>query len=198
MAAVATAVAWIPPIVFGARWPDYSALRDFISELGAAGAPDAAAVNASFALAGVLFVATCLAVARAHAAWRVGIALVSAAGWSYVVAAVVPCDAGCPAQGSSVQALHNTAGAAGYFFAGIGLLLLAGPVSRAGHPAIASLSRLAGVTAIGGLAAMGAPELEASRGALQRLVELGLFVCLLALARATSASSGRHPTSGPA
>lgn len=198
LALMATAVAWLPPMLFGVRWHDYRAVRDFISELGAAGAPDASVVNVSFAIAGALFVAACAAVGRARPAWRVGLALVSAAGWSYLVAAIVPCDAGCPAQGSSQQALHNTVGAAGYVLAGIGLLLLAGRMSRDGRPALASLARAAGVVGIGGLAAMGAPELEAVRGALQRIVELGLFASLLAIAQATNVSSSPRPTSGPA
>jgi hypothetical protein len=48
LAAAATLAAWVPPIVFGLRWPDYRASRDFISELGAVGAPDAGTVNVSF------------------------------------------------------------------------------------------------------------------------------------------------------
>lgn len=198
LAVAATAAAWLPPVLFGARWPEYDAVRDFLSELGAAGAPDAAAVNTSFALAGVLFVAACAALAPGRPAWRVGLGLLSAAGWSYLAAAVVPCDPGCPAQGSAQQALHNGAGALGYVLAGIGLLLVARPLSRDRRPVLAALVRVGGAIAIAGLVAMGTPELEAERGALQRIVELGLFASLLALARATSASSGRHPTSGPA
>lgn len=198
LAVVATVAAWVPPLVFGARWTDYSAARDFISELGAAGAPDAVAVNMSFAFAGALFIAACAVIGRGRPAWRVGLALVSAAGWSYLAAAIVPCDAGCPAQGSSQQALHNGAGALGYFLAGIGLLLIAGPLSRDGRPARASLVRVGGVVAIAGLAVMGAPELEVVRGVIQRLVELGLFVSVLAVAQVTSASSAPRPTSGPA
>lgn len=181
LAAAATAAAWLPPVVFGRRWPGYSPSRDFISELGAAGAPDAAAVNLTFLLAGVLFVAVCAALARAAGRGAVALALVSLVGWSYVVVAFAPCDAGCPAEGSPTQALHNTVGAVGYLGGGIGLLLLArGRESRRDAPAW--LATAAGLLAIGGLVAMGAPELAGVRGAAQRVVEGGVFVWLLVAA----------------
>ncbi len=178
----ATVAAWLPPIVFGLRWPGYSPSRDFISELGAAGAPDAAAVNLTFLLAGLLFVATCVTTARATRGSTTAMMLASLVGWSYVVVAFAPCDAGCPADGSSTQALHNAVGALGYLGGGIGLLL----ASRAGAPvrhAPPWLSVAAGLLAIGGLVAMGAPELADVRGAAQRVVEGGVFVWLLVTAR---------------
>ena len=52
VAALATVVAWAPPVAFGLRWPEYRAARDFISELGAASAPDRSLVNLSFLAAG--------------------------------------------------------------------------------------------------------------------------------------------------
>ena len=180
-AVAATLAAWLPPVVFGQRWGDYDAGRDFISELGAAGAPDAAAVNLTFLLAGLLFVATCAALARAAGRGAAALALVSLVGWSYVVVAFAPCDAGCPAEGSPTQALHNAVGAVGYLGGGIGLLLLArGRESRRGAPAW--LATAAGLLAIGGLVAMGAPELADVRGAAQRVVEGGVFLWLLVAA----------------
>lgn len=182
LAVAATVAAWLPPIVFGLRWPGYSPSRDFISELGAAGAPDAAAVNLTFLLAGLLFVATCVTIARATRGSTTAMMLASLVGWSYVVVAFAPCDAGCPADGSSTQALHNAVGALGYLGGGIGLLL----ASRAGAPgrhAPPWLSVAAGLLAIGGLVAMGAPELADVRGAAQRVVEGGVFVWLLVTAR---------------
>lgn len=182
VALAATIVAWVPPVVFGLRWPDYRAGRDFISELGAAGAPDASAVNLTFLAAGVLFVAACAAIARASQGRALALSLVSLVGWSYVVAAFVPCDAGCPAEGSATQALHNAAGALGYLGGGIGLLLAARAreAARRGPPWLAAG---AGAVAIAGLLAMGAPELAAVRGAVQRTVELGVFAWLLLAAR---------------
>lgn len=201
LALTATAVTWVPPLVFGWRWRDYSAPRDFISELGAVDAPDAAAVNVAFAVAGLLVVTLCIALARRLPALRLAMTLMSAVGWSYLVAASVPCDAGCPAEGSGRQAMHNAVGALGYLLGGVGLFVAARPLLARGQTALAWLARAAGVTALAGLMAMGTPELGDVRGASQRIVELGVFVWLLAAAwsrSATSGSSDRRPTSGPA
>jgi len=185
LAVAATLAAWLPPLVFGVRWPDYRASRDFISELGAVGAPDAGAVNVSFVLAGLLLVAACLAMARRTPGGRraVALGLLSCVGWSYVMAAFVPCDAGCPAEGSATQMLHNTAGGLAYLAGAVGLLLAAG-----GHPGEARgpawLAIVAGLVALGSLLGMGAAELAEVRGAIQRLGEAAIFTWLLVEARA--------------
>jgi len=179
---VAAAVALLPPIVFGALWSEYSAVRDYISELGAAGAPRAGAVNGSFALAGAAIVWACVTFGRTMPRLRGPMWMLAALGVSYLVAAVVPCDTGCPAEGSSSQALHNTVGALGYLVGGLGLLA-AGKVDAArGAAPLAWGARLAGVAVIGGLIAMGAPELDSVRGLAQRAVELAAFAWLLAAA----------------
>jgi hypothetical membrane protein len=188
LAVLATVVAWAPPTAFGVLWPAYSPVRDYISELGAQGAPYAAAVNASFLAAGVLFVTTCLALSRRQSASRTGLLLVSAIGWSYVVAAFARCDAGCPAEGSATQAVHNTVGALGYLLGGIGLLRVAGPLAKNHQDSAAVLARVAGLTALAGLIAMAAPELGDVRGLVQRVVEFGVFAWLLVAARPTSVS----------
>ncbi len=186
LAAAATAAVWLPPVVFGWRWETYRAGRDFISELGAAGAPDAAAVNATFLVGGLLFVAACVALARAAGRGAATLALVSLVGWSYIVVAFVPCDAGCPAEGSPAQALHNAVGALGYLGGGIGLLLAARRGDRV-RRAPSWLAVAAGLVAIGGLVAMGAPELADVRGAAQRVVEAAIFAWLLVDARLAGA-----------
>lgn len=184
LAAAATLAAWLPPIVFGLRWPDYRASRDFISELGALGAPDAAAVNLSFVVAGGLLVVTCLSMARLGPGGRraAALGLLSAVGWSYVMAAFVPCDAGCPAEGSASQMLHNAAGGLAYLAGAVGLLLAAGGRTDAGGPAW--LSTGAGIIALASLLGMGAPELADVRGAIQRLGEAAIFTWLLVEAAA--------------
>lgn len=184
LAAAATLAAWLPPIVFGLRWPDYRASRDFISELGALGAPDAAAVNLSFVVAGGLLVVTCLSMARLGSGGRraAALGLLSAVGWSYVMAAFVPCDAGCPAEGSASQMLHNAAGGLAYLAGAVGLLLAAGGRTDAGGPAW--LATGAGIIALASLLGMGAPELADVRGAIQRLGEAAIFTWLLVEAAA--------------
>jgi hypothetical membrane protein len=189
LAIAAAVVGWVPPIVYGLGWPGYDPVRQFISELGATGAPDAAAVNVWFLVAGTLFVAAVWALSTAWAISRVTIALVSAIGVSYVVAAFVPCDAGCPAEGSTMQAIHNTSGAFGYFLGGIGLIRSAQTFAAAGAPGLAWFARCAGAIVLAGLMAIGAPELASSRGLAQRLLEAAAFVWLVATAwRAPSRS----------
>ena len=185
LAAAATLAAWVPPIVFGLRWPDYRATRDFISELGAAGAPDAAAVNVSFLVAGLLLVVACLSMARRTPGGRraAALGLVSCVGWSYVMAAFVPCDAGCPAEGTATQMLHNAAGGLAYLAGGVGLLLAAGGrTGNAGGPAWLAIG--AGIVALASLMGMGAPELADVRGAMQRLGEAAIFTWILVEAAA--------------
>jgi hypothetical protein len=198
LAVAATVAAWLPPVVFAARWADYRASRDYISELGAVGAPDAAAVNAAFAMAGALVVALCVGLVRARPYLRLPLGLVSAVGWSYMVAALAPCDSGCPADGSARQALHNAAGALGYLAGGLGLMMARRPLAARGQRALAWSGLVAGAGAILGLVAMGSPELADTRGLWQRIVELAVFCWLVATAWTTSASSDRRPTSGRA
>jgi len=202
LATAATLAAWLPPVVFGLRWPDYRASRDFISELGAVGAPDAAAVNASFLVAGLLFVATCAAIARRQGGDRAiaVMALVSMVGWSYVMAAFAPCDSGCPAEGSPTQVLHNAVGGLGYLAGALGLLLAS--MTRSATPrGPAWLAAAAGGIALGSLLGMGAPELAEVRGALQRLGEAALFSWLLvdavAVSRARQTAGVAAATSRP-
>lgn len=192
LAAAATLVAWVPPVVFGLRWSDYRATRDFISELGAAGAPDAAAMNVSFLIAGLLFVAACVLIARRKGGGRAAaaLALVSLVGVSYVMAAIVPCDAGCPSEGSLSQMLHNTLGGLGYLAGAIGLVLAASvPSTAPGGPRW--LAAAAGGIALASLMGMGAPELDDVRGALQRVGEAAIFTWLLVEAAAVDRTRPR-------
>ncbi|MCY1075827.1 DUF998 domain-containing protein [Archangium lansingense] len=191
VAALATIAA---PFVFGAMFPGYSHVRDYISELGAAGAPDASAVNLfTFLPTGLLFIAAAFSlkgVLPRHRAVTAGLALISLAGGSYIGAAFVPCDAGCPATGSGQQVLHNLIGLAGYLGAGLGLGLVgAGGSSRTvGRFAIA-----AGVVVIAGLVVMGAPEAEPWRGLAQRIVECAIVGWMVLAAFSSEAADARTP-----
>jgi len=116
-------------IVGGAAFPNYSHLSQFISELGAQGAPHAALVNyAGFLPAGICICAFAvlawLALPRSagSAFGMLGIALF---GLGYIVATFYPCDAGCrPATPSADQAIHNALGLLGYLTAPFTLALL--------------------------------------------------------------------------
>lgn len=186
--AVATAVvAHVPPLVFGAMTPGYRLASQYISELGASGAPYGPIVSlGTFLPAGVLFVLTCLALAdtlpRTRAV-RLGLRLVALIGVSWIVAALAPCDAGCPVEGSPRQAVHNLSGVVGYLGGGVGFLVLAGALRAYGGSATrVGLTACCGVVLVAGLVAIGAPELAAVRGLAQRVMELSASAWMLAVA----------------
>jgi hypothetical protein len=116
-------------VVGGANFPNYSHASQFISELGADGAPNAHLINlAGFLPAGVLITSF------AFFAWRslprsgattfgmVGLAFFAL---GYLVAAFFPCEGDCrPVEPALSQAIHNLFGLAGYLFAPLSLGLL--------------------------------------------------------------------------
>jgi hypothetical protein len=116
-------------VIGGANFPNYSHASQFISELGADGAPNARLINfAGFLPAGVLILAF------AFCAWRslprsgattfgmVGLAFFAL---GYLVAAFFPCEGDCrPAEANLSQAIHNLFGLAGYLVAPLSLCLL--------------------------------------------------------------------------
>mgnify|MGYP002783887798 CR=1 FL=1 len=109
-------------VVAGAATPGYRHAAQFISELGARGAPTEWGVRlAGFLPAGMLLLAFCglayRALPRSSAATRAlcGLAVFAA---GYLVAAAFPCDSGCrPAQPSVAQVIHNLGGMLGYVLA---------------------------------------------------------------------------------
>lgn len=198
LALAAVAVAHVPPVIFGALTPGYSAVEQYISELGAVDAPYGGLVSlGSFLPAGVLLVLTCVAlmirVPPTRTA-RLGLAMVALIGVSWIVAAFAPCDAGCPAEGSARQAIHNLAGALGYFGGGMGFLVLAGALRGAGLSATrVGLTMATGLVLVVGLFVMAAPELASIRGAVQRLIEWTASAWILAAAwGAFSGGDERH------
>lgn len=116
-------------IIGGAAFPNYSHLSQFISELGAHGAPHAALINfAGFLPAGIFICAFAvlawLALPRS-AGTTLGMVGIVLFGVGYIVAAFYPCDAGCrPAAPSADQAIHNALGLVGYLSAPFTLALL--------------------------------------------------------------------------
>lgn len=110
--------------------PDYSHVSQFISELGATGAPYELFVRlAGFLPAGLLLLAFSALAFRAIPRSRsVSLALFGLALYAggYLVAAAFPCDAGCrPAEPSTSQLIHNAGGLVGYVVAPVFLFTLA-------------------------------------------------------------------------
>lgn len=124
-------VAWVIAltVIGGAAYPGYDHAAQYISELGARGAPHAALVNfAGFLPAGLLLctfaVLAWKALPRSTSATLgfLGLLLYAV---GYVGAGFFPCDAGCrPDEPSLTHLLHTGIGLAGYLLAPLTLLLL--------------------------------------------------------------------------
>jgi hypothetical protein len=171
-------------VIGGAAFPNYSHASQFISELGATGAPHAQLINfAGFLPAGMLICAFAalawLALPRSvgSAFGMIGIALF---GFGYIVATFYPCDAGCrPAEPSAAQFIHNALGLAGYMTAPITLAVL-GWKARS-WPAASALSIhgfVGAVFAFIGLSLL-SPEFPYV-GIAQRLLEVSILSWIVA------------------
>ncbi len=171
-------------IAGGWAWPGYDHTTQFISELGATGAPHAAVINfGGFVPAGILL--SVFAVLAWHALPRSSYATIGAIGLvlfavGYLAAAAFPCDFGCrPAEPSASQALHNLFGLAGYLFAPMTLFMLGlGARHWRGGVWLSRLGRIAAVPAL-----LGLMFLESSySGAAQRVLEASVLAWVVACA----------------
>jgi hypothetical membrane protein len=116
-------------VLGGANFPNYSHTTQFISELGAIGAPNAGIINlAGFLPAGLLITTFAfLAWWSLPRSWGTTFGMFGLALFAlgYIAAAFFPCEPGCrPSEPSLSQALHNLLGLAGYFTAPLSLFLL--------------------------------------------------------------------------
>ena len=171
----------IVPVAAGHVEPGYSHSSQFISELGAAGAANARLVSlAGFAPIGALVLAF-LAFAyeilpgtrKRRTAGAISLAAVGAA---YLMAAVFPCDAGCPGSGSISQSIHNAFGLLEYAGAWVGLVLLGSTFrDSAQWRALAPACMASAVLLGAGFVAMLLPELASVRGLSQRVAEASIF-----------------------
>ncbi len=176
----ATVLALLVPVIGARGESGYSHVSQFISELGAVGAANAAWVSAAgFAPIGGLVLAF-LAFASAafpRSRWRTaGVLCLGAIGVGYLVSAVFPCDAGCPASGSFSQSIHNVFGFLEYAGALAGLLLLAAAFRRSpGWHRLAAPSVVAAGFLAVGFFGMLVPGFEPVRGVSQRIAEGAIF-----------------------
>jgi hypothetical protein len=167
--------------------PGYSSVTHFISELNATGTAWAQELGFfGFIPLGVLFGAF-LFTAGPHASVRgvsrVGWILLWAQPLSLLVVAFAPCDAGCPIEGSTAQAIHNLQGVVAYFASGLALVLLSfAPLLAYGPPYRRYFLRLAGAAFAIIFVLMLAPDLASIRGALQRTADAFLAVSLMIIA----------------
>lgn len=180
-------VVWLVAMVVlgGASFSGYDHVSQYISELGANGAPFGWAVSwLGFLPVGVL---TC---AFSYFAWRaapqstlatlgfVGVFLFAI---GYVGSAFFPCDFGCrPAAPSFSQMMHELGGLAGYMLAPVTLLLLG--LAARNWPWAAWLSVLSFVAAVGALIGLVGLLDDASPtvGLYQRVLEASMLSWVLA------------------
>lgn len=130
-----TVAVFLVTVLGGAGFPGYSHATQFISELGARGAPHARLVNLlGFLPAGLLLGAYAFFARRSLPRSRLTtLAWIGLAGFAfgYAAAAFFPCDPGCrPARPSPSQLVHNLAGLTGYLLAPPSLLILGGQARR--------------------------------------------------------------------
>lgn len=128
-ALLGTLAVFLLTVLGGVNFPNYSHASQFISELGASGAPNARIINmAGFLPAGLLITAftffawRSLPRSKATTLGMLGLALFAV---GYIAAAFFPCAPGCrPAGPSLSQAMHNILGLAGYVTAPLSLFVL--------------------------------------------------------------------------
>ena len=169
----------------GLAYPGYDHLRQYISELGATGAPTGEAVSLAFMASGVLLTAfwvICAVLFRDSRLAVLGFALSALNGLGLFFGGVFQCDFECSLASPSTEAvLHDVFGGLGYL-AGIAGVLVVGLAwrNRSDRRRLFRLSLLCGVPAAMAIWLIH-PGFE-WYGAAQRVVELALAIWTVAVA----------------
>ena len=168
----------------GALKPGYSHISQYISELNATGTAYAQLIGwlgfVPFAIFSAILIVIYSRIAPVKGASRVGYWLLMLQPVAYLVATVSPCDAGCPAEGSPSQMLHNTASLLTYVLTGFGLFLLA--LTPKISLKVRALWFALGLVWLFLFALMADTSLAEWRGLFQRLAEWIVFGTLLVVA----------------
>ena len=135
--AILTGMVWFVMLVAGGlTWPGYSHVSQYISELGASGAPQAFAINwFGFLPIGILMTVFCiaamLALPKSLGSILGFLGLILWAG-GYVMSPFFPCDYGCPVDGNQTmaQVIHNLGAIVSYLAGAVALLLIAGAARK--------------------------------------------------------------------
>lgn len=171
-------------VIGGATFPGYQHASQFISELGARGAPHAQLVNVGgFLPAGVLLCAFAVLAWKTlprSAGTAIGLFGIALFGVGYLAAVFFPCDAGCrPATPSSSQLIHNAMGLAGYLSAPVALAILGWQArSWPGAGLLSLLGFLGALTALIGLMLLSPAFVYV--GIAQRVLELSVLTWIVA------------------
>ena len=173
-------------VLGGASFPGYSHTSQFISELGATGAPHATLVRfGGFLPASVflcLFVVGAFKVLPRSNLTTVGLGGIAVFALGYMAAVFFPCDPGCrPLQPSVSQMMHNIFGLVGYLLAPLFLFLLGWKARN--WPGGSHLRMSAFVAAVFSLAGLLALDPESAYvGIAQRTIEASVLIWILIFA----------------
>lgn len=172
-------------IAGGMAYPGYDHLRQYISELGATGAPTGQAVSLAFMASGMLLAAfwlICAVLFRESRLAVAGFGLSALNGLGLFFGGVFQCDFECSLASPSREAvLHDVFGGVGYLCGIIGVLVVGlAWRNRPERRGLFRLSLLCGIPAAMAIWLIH-PGFE-WYGAAQRVVELALAVWTLAVA----------------
>ncbi len=174
------------PSVVGALQADYNPLAQYLSELGATGAPNAGVIKyAGFLPTGLALGGTLIglyALLPKSSGTALGLAAIGLTSVSYIGAVFYPCDPGCPAEGSASQLIHNLLGLIGYVGPIAGLFMLHRAIRSKVAPLFSNATVLTAILMTVGFVALSVPDLGEIRGATQRAADFSLFLWVALLA----------------
>lgn len=185
------------PTVIGIIQTDYDPMSQYLSELGAEGAPYADIMAyAGFLPSGILLALALLGLpARLPKVWAIwlGLCAIGLTSVSYIGAVIYPCDPGCPVEPDTVNQLaHNMAGLVGYLGSIAGLFLVHGGLNGKVSAVFSTATLGAAVIITLGLFAMATPEIDSLKGLSQRAADFTLFlwVALMSFASVKESAPG--------
>jgi len=184
---VVVSIFWLG-LLLVASWvkPDYSHMSQYISEINATGTTAAGVLGwvgfVPFAIVVLSFLVSARSRVRVEGISALGYALLFFYPFAYLGAALAPCDAGCPIDGSASQTIHNWIGILSYLGFAAGTLLLA--FTPRAHWVLRIVFVLLAIIIGLGFFIMPTENLEPVRGAIQRYLEiaqLAVFWLLLGI-----------------
>ena len=177
--------------------PGYSQLSNFVSEYNATGTAWADTLTyAGFVATTALlacFLVAATPITKVSGASRVGFWLLWSIPFSYLVGAIAPCDAGCPAEGSTSQLLHNAFSILAYFGMGISIALVSSASGFRPYRLRRTFMLLTGLAFPVVFIAMVHPDFAPWRGLLQRSLDAAMAVSLILVVVTILTTARRAP-----